>query len=75
MQLPIHTMVNVIIERGIGMRKLSKEEKMLQEIFGYTDEQLLEEVRLAEEELEQMGGIEPVTAEEIIYMRKKMTVP
>ena len=57
------------------MRKLSKEEKMLQEIFGYTDEQLLEEVRLAEEELEQMGGIEPVTAEEIIYMRKKMTVP
>lgn len=57
------------------MRKLSKEEKMLQEIFGYTDEQLLEEVRLAEEELEQMGGIEPVTDEEIIYMRKKMTVP
>ena len=57
------------------MRKLSKEEKMLQEIFCYTDEQLLEEVRLAEAELEQMGGIEPVADEEIVYMLKKMTVP
>lgn len=53
----------------------NKYERMLQELFGYTDEQLLEEVRLAEEELEQMGGGEPVADEEIIYMRKKMTVP
>ncbi len=47
------------------MRRLSKEEKMLQELFGYTDGQLLEEVRLAEEELESMGGGNPVTEEEI----------
>lgn len=41
------------IEKGGAMRKLSKEEIMLQEIYGYTDEQLLEEARLAELELEE----------------------
>lgn len=53
------------------MRKLSKEERMLQELYGYTDEQLLEDARLAEEELERIGGGEPVTAEEIADMLRR----
>lgn len=35
------------------MRKISKAEMMLQEVYGYTDEQLLEDARLAELELEE----------------------
>lgn len=43
---------------------MDKVEKILQEIFGYTDEQLLEEFQAAEEEWLQSGG-EPPTKEEI----------
>lgn len=53
------------------MRKLSKEERMLQELYGYTDEQLLEDARLAEEELERMGGGEAITEEEIADMLRR----
>lgn len=53
------------------MRKLSKEEKMLQELYGYTDEQLLDDARLTEEELARIGGGEPVTAEEIADMLRR----
>lgn len=53
------------------MRKLSKEEKMLQELCGYTDEQLLDDARLTEEELARIGGGKPVTAEEIADMLRR----
>ena len=40
-------------------------EQMLRELYGYTDEQLMEEVRLAEAELMREGEAEAVTEEEI----------
>ena len=44
---------------------MNRVEQMLRELYGYTDEQLLEEVRLAEEELLRDGGNYEVTEEEI----------
>lgn len=46
-------------------------EEMLRELYGYTDEQLLEDARLAEEELERMGGV-TVTKEEMEAMLEKI---
>lgn len=46
-------------------------EEMLREIYGYTDEQLLEDARMAEEELMREGGAE-VTQEEIEAMLEKI---
>lgn len=66
----IYVTINVSME-GDNMRKLSKEERMLQELYGYTDEQLLEDARLAEEELARMGGGEAITEEEIADMLRR----
>lgn len=44
---------------------MNRIEQMLRELYGYTDEQLLEEVRLAEAELMREGEGEVVTEEEI----------
>ena len=51
---------------------INKIEEMLRELYGYTDEQLLEEVRMAEEELERDGGNYEVTEAEIDDMLERM---
>lgn len=50
---------------------MKRAEEMLRELYGYTDEQLLEGARMAEEELEQTGGAE-VTQEEVEAMLEKI---
>ena len=47
-------------------------EQMLRELYGYTDEQLMEEVRWAEAELMREGGAEAVTEEEINDLLARM---
>ena len=47
-------------------------EQMLRELYGYTDEQLMEEVRLAEAELMRKGEAEAVTEEEINDLLARM---
>lgn len=47
-------------------------EQMLRELYGYTDEQLMEEVRLAEAELMREGEAEAVTEEEINDLLARM---
>lgn len=51
---------------------MNRAEQMLRELYGYTDEQLLEEVRLAEEELMREGGGESVTEEEMNDMLERL---
>ncbi len=51
---------------------MNRAEQMLRELYGYTDEQLLEEVRLAEEELMREGGGEAVTEEEMNDMLERL---
>lgn len=52
--------------------RMNRAEQMLRELYGYTDEQLLEEVRLAEEELMREGGGEAVTEEEMNDMLERL---
>lgn len=51
---------------------MNRAEQILREIYGYTDEQLLEDARQAEEELKREGGAEEVTEAEIQDMLERI---
>lgn len=55
-------------------RKMKKVEQILREIYGYTEKQLLEDARQAEEEMMRGGEPKEVTEAEIQAMLERIKI-